>query len=114
MMPSTDQRYDFASSGEMKIPAVPTAQRFSSTDDNLWRPTRRAKEHYTKDKLSTRRGAVHSIGWLSRPHDGRSCATADSERRREVVNLVGVAVLVLVGRIRFAGPRNPLGTFAAA
>ncbi|HEY1686697.1 MAG TPA: hypothetical protein VGG19_18195 [Tepidisphaeraceae bacterium] len=26
------------------------------TDDNLWRPTRRAKEHYTKDKLSTRRG----------------------------------------------------------
>ncbi len=35
-------------------------------DDNLWRPTRRAEEHYTKDKLSTRRGAVHSIGWLSR------------------------------------------------
>src|SRR3984957_4885748 len=35
------------------------------TDDNLWRPTRRAEEHYTKDKLSTRRGAVHSIGWLS-------------------------------------------------
>ncbi len=34
------------------------------TDDNLWRPTRRAEEHYTKDKLSTRRGAVHSIGWL--------------------------------------------------
>ena len=35
------------------------------TDDNLWRPTRRAEEHYTNDKLSTRRGAVHSIGWLS-------------------------------------------------
>jgi hypothetical protein len=35
------------------------------TDDNLWRPTRRAKEHYTKDELTTRRGAVHSIGWLS-------------------------------------------------
>ena len=34
------------------------------TDDNLWRPTRRAEGHYTKDKLSTRRGAVHSIGWL--------------------------------------------------
>ena len=34
------------------------------TDDNLWRPTRRAEEHYTKDQLSTRRGAVHSIGWL--------------------------------------------------
>ena len=46
---------------------LPTAQRFSSTDDNLWRPTRRAEGHYTKDKLSTRRGAVHSIGWLSRP-----------------------------------------------
>jgi len=44
--------------------AAPTAQRFSSTDDNLWRPTRRAKGYYTKDKLSTRRGAVHSIGWL--------------------------------------------------
>jgi hypothetical protein len=26
------------------------------TDNNLWRPTRRAKEHYTKVKLSTRRG----------------------------------------------------------
>jgi hypothetical protein len=36
------------------------------TDDNLWRPTRRAEEHYTKNKLSTRRGAVHSIGWLCR------------------------------------------------
>jgi hypothetical protein len=35
------------------------------TDDNLWRPTRRAEAHYTKDKLPTRRGAVHSIGWLS-------------------------------------------------
>jgi hypothetical protein len=35
------------------------------TDDVLWRATRRAEEHYTKDKLSTRRGAVHSIGWLS-------------------------------------------------
>jgi hypothetical protein len=34
------------------------------TDDNLWRPTRRAEGHYTKDKLSTRCGAVHSIGWL--------------------------------------------------
>jgi hypothetical protein len=34
------------------------------TDDNLWRPTRRANGHYTKNKLSTRRGAVHSIGWL--------------------------------------------------
>jgi hypothetical protein len=34
------------------------------TDDNLWRPARRAEEHYTRDKLSTRRGAVHSIGWL--------------------------------------------------
>ena len=34
------------------------------TDDNLWRPTRRAEEHRTKDKLSTRRGAVHSIGWF--------------------------------------------------
>jgi len=39
------------------------------TDDNLWRPTRRAKGRYTKDKLSTRRGAVHSIGWLSRTPD---------------------------------------------
>jgi hypothetical protein len=37
------------------------------TDDVLWRATRRAEEHYTKDKLSTRRGAVHSIGWLSGP-----------------------------------------------
>ena len=27
----------------------------------MWRPTRRAEEHYTKDKLSTRRGPVHSI-----------------------------------------------------
>ena len=36
------------------------------TDDNLWRPARRAEERYTKDKLPTRRGAVHSIGWLSR------------------------------------------------
>jgi hypothetical protein len=36
------------------------------TDDNLWRPTRRAEEHYTKDKHPTRRGAVHSIGWFSR------------------------------------------------
>jgi hypothetical protein len=34
------------------------------TDDNLWRPTRRAEEHNTKDNPSTRRGAVHSIGWL--------------------------------------------------
>jgi hypothetical protein len=36
------------------------------TDDNLWRPTRRGQGYYTKDKLSTRRGAVHSIGWLCR------------------------------------------------
>jgi hypothetical protein len=42
------------------------ASRRGITDDNLWRPTRRAKGHYTKDKLSTRCGAVHSIGGLSR------------------------------------------------
>jgi hypothetical protein len=47
------------------------------TDDNLWRPTRRAKEHYTKDKLSTRRGAVHSIGWLC---SGRLLVAADLRR----------------------------------
>ncbi len=53
------------------IPKVPGRGR-RITDDNLWRPTRRAKEHYAKGKLTTRRGAVHdstelvevSIGWL--------------------------------------------------
>ena len=38
-----------------------TVSRVAMTDDNLWRPTRRAVELYTKDKLSTRRGPVHSI-----------------------------------------------------
>jgi hypothetical protein len=37
---------------------------------NLWRPTRRAEEYYTKCKLSTRRGAVHSIGWLCHRSSG--------------------------------------------
>ncbi len=37
-------------------------RRAKITDDNLWRPTRRAKEHYTKNNLWSRRGAVHSIG----------------------------------------------------
>ena len=41
-----------------------SAVRSGITDDNLRRPTRRAEEHYTKDKLSTRRGAVHSVGEL--------------------------------------------------
>jgi hypothetical protein len=46
------------------IPHRRPSSRGCITDDNLWRPTRRAEEHYTKDKLSTRRGAVYSIGWL--------------------------------------------------
>ena len=48
------------------------------TDDNLWRPTRRAKEHCTKDKLSTRRGAVHSIGWLCRPNLPPTASSANA------------------------------------
>ncbi len=49
------------------------------TDDLLWRPTRRAKGHYTKDKLSTRRGAVHSIGWLFSGPDRRFTAASPSQ-----------------------------------
>jgi hypothetical protein len=41
------------------------------TDEVLWRPTRRADEYYTKGRLSTRRGAVHSIGWLCSNPDRR-------------------------------------------
>jgi hypothetical protein len=47
------------------------------TDDNLWRPTRRAEEHYTKDKLSTRRGAVDSIGRVMRPAAPRRLRPGD-------------------------------------
>ena len=32
-----------------------------------WRPTRRAGRTWNKNKLTTRRGAVHSNGWLSHP-----------------------------------------------
>jgi hypothetical protein len=72
MMKDNDQRFDWKGRLMQAIPAAPTAQRFSSTDDNLWRPTRRAEGHYTKDKLSTRRGAVHSIGWLCNAPDRRT------------------------------------------
>ncbi len=58
-----ENRQSGSAGGEAGKPAFPTP---ISTDDNLWRPTRRAEGHYTKDKLSTRRGAVHSIGWFSR------------------------------------------------
>jgi hypothetical protein len=37
------------------------------TDDVLWRATRRANRTLNKERLSTRRGPVHSNGWLSRP-----------------------------------------------
>ena len=50
------------------------------TDDNLWRPTRRAEGHYTKDKPSTRRGAVHSIGWLCPRPDCRRLRLSSNDR----------------------------------
>ena len=43
------------------------------TNDNLWRPTRRAEEHYTKNKLSIRRGAVHDSTELVEVSTGRLC-----------------------------------------
>ena len=71
------------------------------TDDNLtsvssvepWRPTRRAEGHYTKDKLSTRRGAVHSIGWLARPR----CA-AGVRRQARALTVGGVGEDLAIGR----------------
>ena len=87
------------------------------TDDNLWRPTRRAEEDYTKNKLSTRRGAVHSIGWLSaRWNFGRRCianptqdetAGRDREHRTEQYSDPSVVNndFRIVSRV-IAGPAN--------
>jgi hypothetical protein len=41
------------------------------TDDDLWRVTRRHKGRWIKDKLSTRRGLVQSIGWFYLTPPGR-------------------------------------------
>ena len=58
-----ENRQSGSAGGEAGKPAFPTP---ISTDDNLWRVTRRARGRWTKDKLSTRRGPVQSIGWFSR------------------------------------------------
>ncbi len=53
------------------------------TDDNLWRPTRRAGRHYTKNKLSTRRDAVQLGGLCSLPIAAglRECVTMPADIR---------------------------------
>ncbi len=46
------------------------------TDDVLWRATRRADYRQTKERLYSRRGPVHSNGWLcpaGLPRRGRCC-----------------------------------------
>ena len=71
--PASARTRSRSSAGTLSSSAVTGAGRFMAggerriTDDNLWRPTRRARGHCTKDKPPTRRGAVHSIGWLSGP-----------------------------------------------